>query len=309
MSVVRTSHGITARCLVNPGCSLGEGPTWDPDSQRLYWVDILENRIYRHDSADGSTRSWATPEHVGFVVVRPAGGLVAGFKSGLHHVILNDDGTVTASRIDRVDGNRQDVRFNDATYDADGRIWACTLGGTPEEPLGTYYCYDSALNRRTVDDGYLVANGPALSPDRRLLYTVETGGHPGRRRGVYVSRITDGALEAQRLLIGWDAYDSSPDGVVTDSEGNLWLGEFRGNVLRCFNPVGMEIASVPLPAWNVTKAEFGGRQRDLVYVTSARVDVDTETIARYPDTGGVIEVAGTGARAATPDASVQAIVR
>jgi sugar lactone lactonase YvrE len=295
---------IQTRCVVNPGCSLGEGPTWDPGSQRLYWVDILENRIYRYDPAEESTSSWTTPEHVGFVVVRPDGGLVAGFKSGLHHVALNDDASVTASRIDRVDRNRDDVRFNDATSDAGGRIWACTLGGTAEEPLGTYYCYDADLSRRTVDTGYLVANGPALSPDRSLLYTVETSGHRGRRKGVYVSRITPAErLEAQRLLIDWSAYDSSPDGVVTDGEGNLWLGEFHGNVLRCFGPEGEPLVTVPLPAWNVTKAAFGGEQGDLLYVTSARIETDEETLAGYPDTGGVIEVAGTGARAASPNAA------
>jgi sugar lactone lactonase YvrE len=295
---------IHTRCLVNPGCSLGEGPNWDHDSQRLYWVDIVENRIYRYDPADESTSSWATPEHVGFVVLRPDGGLIAGFKSGLHHVALNDDASVTASRIDRVDRNRDDVRFNDSTSDTEGRIWACTLGGTAEEPLGTYYCYGSDLSRRTVDDGYLVANGPALSPDRRLLYTVETAGHPGRPQGVYVSRLTaDGTLEAQRLLIDWRAYDSSPDGVVTDGEGNLWLGEFHGNVLRCFSPDGERLASVPLPAWSVTKAVFGGERGDLLYVTSARIEADEETLARYPDTGGVFEVSGTGSRAAAPNAA------
>jgi xylono-1,5-lactonase len=293
---------IQARCLVNPGCSLGEGPTWDPGSQRLYWVDILESRIYRYDPADESTSWWTTPEHVGFVVVRPGRRLIAGFKSGLHYVSLNDDASVTASRIDRVDRNRGDVRFNDATSDAEGRIWACTLGGTPEEPLGTYYCYGSDLSRRTVDDRYLVANGPALSPDRRLLYTVETAGHPGRPQGVYVSRITaTGTLEAQRMMIDWRGYNSSPDGVVTDGEGNLWLGEFRGNVLRCFSPDGEQLASVPLQAWNVTKAVFGGERGDLLYVTSARVELDEETLARYPDTGGVLEVSGTGARAAAPN--------
>jgi sugar lactone lactonase YvrE len=290
---------VRSRCLVNPGCSLGEGPTWDPDSQRLYWVDILENRIYRHDPAAGSTHFWITPEHVGFVVVRPDGELLAGFKSGLHRVVLDDDANVTSTRIDRVDGNRDDVRFNDATVDAHGRVWACTLGGTQEEPLGTYYCYDADLNRRSVDGGYLVANGPALSPNGSLIYTVETSGHPGRRKGVYVSRITpDGALEDQRLLIPWDAYASSPDGVVTDRDGNLWLGEFHGNVLRCFSSEGEEIVSLPLTAWNITKAVFGGERRDLLYVTSARVEADEETLARFPDTGGVIEVAGTGARAA-----------
>jgi xylono-1,5-lactonase len=295
---------IQARCLVNPGCSLGEGPTWDPGTQRLYWVDILENRIYRYDPADESTSSWTTPEHVGFVVVRPDGGLVAGLKSGLHHVALENSGSVTASRIDRVDGNRADVRFNDATSDAEGRIWACTLGGTPDEPLGTYYCYEPDLRRHVVDDGYLVANGPALSPDRRLFYTVETAGHPGRAQGVYVSRLTpDGRLEAQRLLIDWRAYDSAPDGVVTDADGNLWLGEFRGNVVRCFSPEGEQLASVPLPAWSVTKTVFGGERGDLLYVTSARVEADEEALVRYPDTGGLLEVSGTGARAAASNAA------
>jgi len=288
---------IRARCVVNPGCSLGEGPMWDAASQRLYWVDILVNRIYRYDPADTSTAFWTTPEHVGFVVFGTDGTLVAGFKSGLHRVRLNDDGTVTASRVDRVDGNRDDVRFNDATCDAEGRIWACTLGGSPARPLGTYYRYDADLSRRTVDDGYLVANGPALSPDGRLLYTVETAGHPARRRGVYVSRITPGGeLEEQRLLIGWEEHDSVPDGVVTDSEGNLWLGEFHGNVLRRFDPEGEQTAAVQLPAWNVTKAAFGGERGDLLFVTSARIEVDAETLARYPDTGGVVEVSGTGAR-------------
>jgi sugar lactone lactonase YvrE len=296
----KTSTEIRARCLVNPRCSLGEGPVWDAGSERLYWVDILENRIYRYDPADQSTRSWSTPENVGFVVPRPDGALLAGYKSGLHRVVLDDDGSVAASRVDRVDGHRQDVRFNDATFDAEGRLWACTLGGSPEEPLGTYYCYDAELSRRTVDDGYLVANGPALSPDSRLLYTVETAGHPGRRKGVYVSRVAaGGALEGQRLLVDW-AYDSAPDGVVTDRDGNLWLGEFHGNALRCFSSKGEEIVSLPLTAWNITKAAFGGTRGDLLYVTSARVEVDDETLARYPDTGGVIEVAGTGASGPAP---------
>jgi len=93
-------------------------------------------------------------------------------------------------------------------------------------------------------------------------------------------------------LIGWDAYDSVPDGVVTDREGNLWLGEFHGNVLRSFSPEGEPTAAVRLSAWNVTKPAFGGERGDVIYVTSARLDVDDETLARFPDTGGLIEVAG-----------------
>jgi D-xylonolactonase len=264
------------RCVANPGCSLGEGPLWDASSQRLYWVDILENRIYRHDPAASTTESWSTPEHVGFVLPTERG-LVAGFASGLHHVSLDGD-AADAIRIDSVDPR---ARFNDATLDVEGRIWACTLT--------KYYCYDRDLRRRTVDTGYGVANGPALSPDRRELYTVETAGRPDRRRGVYASRIrADGGLAHQRLLVDWDAtYDSAPDGIVTDADGNLWLGEFGGNVVRRFSPEGDETLAIPLPAWNVTKAALAG---DRMFVTSARVEADAETLARYPETGGVLEV-------------------
>jgi sugar lactone lactonase YvrE len=256
-------------------------------------VDILENRIYRYDPADGRTESWTTPEHVGFVFAGKNGSLLAGFKSGLHDVTLGADGTVTASRIDRIDDDRDDVRFNDATRDREGRIWACTTGGSAERPLGAFYCYDAELNRRTVDESYLVGNGPALSPDGRLLYTVETSGHPGRPKGVYVSRVApSGELEGQRLLIGWEEHVSSPDGVITDGDGNLWLGEFAGNVLRCFSAAGEQTAAIPLPAWNVTKAAFGGERGDRLYVTSARYGVDDEMLARYPDTGGILEIAG-----------------
>ena len=85
---------------------------------------------------------------------------------------------------------------------------------------------------------------------------------------------------------------SSPDGVITDGDGNLWLGEFAGNVLRCFSAAGEQTAAIPLPAWNVTKAAFGGERGDRLYVTSARYGVDDEMLARYPDTGGILEIAG-----------------
>lgn len=274
---------MNVRCICNPGCTLGEGPIWDDGSQRLYWVDILEQRIYRHDPAEGRVEWWSTPEPVGFVLPEADGTLLAGFATGLHRVTLGADATMSAERIDRLDG----ARFNDATREPDGSIWACTLEA--------YYRYDAQLDRRIVDDGYGIANGPALSPDGRFLYTVETRGHDGRQKGVYVSHIAqDYALESQRLLVDWAGYRSQPDGVVADPDGNLWVGEFRGNVVRCFGPEGDESAAIPLPAWNVTKAALAG---DRLYVTSALYDVDADTLARFPDTGGVLEITGIGSPA------------
>jgi sugar lactone lactonase YvrE len=266
------------RCIANPGCTLGEGPLWHAASQRLYWVDLLEQRIYRYDGNE--TECWSAPEPVAFVVPEEDGTLLAGFASGLHRVELGADGTVAAERIDRVaDGDR----LNDATRDSRGRLWACTLS--------TYYRYDETLAREVVDRGYRVANGPALSPDERLVYTVETRGHRGRRRGVFVSRLTaSGALAEQRLLIDWSPRGSQPDGLVTAADGCLWVGEFEGNALRRFSPDGEELETLQLPAWNPTKPALAGD--GVVYVTSARYGVDDELLARHPDTGGVLEISG-----------------
>jgi D-xylonolactonase len=267
------------RCVANPGCILGEGPVWDARSQSVYWVDILGCRIHRYDG-EGS-ESWSTPEQVAFVAPELDGTLLAGFASGLHRVALSADGTVRAERIDRVAAGD---RFNDATRDTRGRLWACTLT--------TYYRYDERLVRHEIDRGYLVANGPALSPDERLVYTVETRGHSRRPRGIFVSRLTGhDELAGQQLLVEWAPRTSQPDGIVTDADGCLWVGEFEGNVVRRFSPEGEELAAWPLPAWNPTKPALGD---GVVYVTSARYGVDDEQLARYPDTGGLIEISGIG---------------
>ena len=284
---------LQIRCLVNPGCILGEGPVWNDIQQVLYWVDILDNKIYLYNPADNSLNSWTTPEHVGFIIIRENGNLIAGLKSGLYHVHLNDDEGVAVLLIDRVDEYLEHIRFNDGTIDAEGKIWACTVDMRNREALGKYFCYDRELNRTIVDEGYIVANGPALSPDDQLLYTVETVGNNQVQRGVYVSEINaNRKLENKRLLIDWGKQNSYPDGVITDKEGNLWIGEFGGNILRCYSPGGTIKRKIPLPAWNVTKAVFKGKNSDVLYVTSARLGVDENTLLKYPDSGGIIEISG-----------------
>ncbi len=122
-------------CVANPGCLLGEGPIWNKNEKKLYWVDILGNKIHCYDPANGKVAAWSTADHPAFIVAGKAG-LIGGNKSGLHYLNLNDDGSVTALRIDRVDENYEHIRFNGATTDTNGGIWACTMDMRGMEPLG-----------------------------------------------------------------------------------------------------------------------------------------------------------------------------
>ena len=49
---------LTIDTLDDSRCGLGEGPVWDEAGQALYWVDLLEPTIYRHDWATRTTRRW-----------------------------------------------------------------------------------------------------------------------------------------------------------------------------------------------------------------------------------------------------------
>ncbi len=43
--------------LVEAGDSLGEGPLWDVDEQRLYWIDSYGPKVHRCDASGGGALS------------------------------------------------------------------------------------------------------------------------------------------------------------------------------------------------------------------------------------------------------------
>ena len=51
------------QCVWPAGATLGEGTCWSPREQSLYWVDILEHRLYRYTPASGERREWRFDAH------------------------------------------------------------------------------------------------------------------------------------------------------------------------------------------------------------------------------------------------------
>jgi L-arabinonolactonase len=58
--------------LIDAKAELGEGPLWDVEEERLYWIDSLAPAIHVCDANGGSRRSWALPEPIGSLASRPA---------------------------------------------------------------------------------------------------------------------------------------------------------------------------------------------------------------------------------------------
>ena len=51
-----------------PRCSVGEGPVWDVSEQALYYIDILQKKVFRWDPATNDHRSWDVSDIIGALV-------------------------------------------------------------------------------------------------------------------------------------------------------------------------------------------------------------------------------------------------
>lgn len=261
---------------------LGEGPVWVERDRALWFVDIKKHQIHRLDPASGDKRTWQAPEQVGFVFPAERGGFVAGLQSGLYHF---DEDSGAFALIARVEDDKPHNRLNDAVVDPKGRLWFGTMDNGEKAKSGAFYYFADGQVRQTGLDGIAITNGPAVSPDGRVLYFVDT-----LRGTIEAANIgDDGSLHERRPFARIDPKDGHPDGPTIDSEGCVWISLYAGWEAWRFSPGGEIIDRVRFPVANITKIAFGGDDLRTAYATTARQLLKPEEIAKQPQIGDLFE--------------------
>jgi sugar lactone lactonase YvrE len=273
----------------NLAAELGEGPVWVGRDRALWFVDIKKHAIHRFDPANDERRSWTAPEQVGFLFPAERGGFVAGLQSGLHHF---DEASGEFTLIVDVDPELPGNRLNDGVVDAEGRLWFGTMDNGERNKSGAFYCFVEGRLTRTNIDGIAITNGPAVSPDGRLLYVVDT-----LRGTIEVADIRgSGVLANRRPFVRIDPADGHPDGPTIDSEGCVWISLYAGWEARRYSPGGELIGCVRFPVANITKLAFGRDDLRTAYATTARQMLSADAIAAQPQIGDLfsfrVEVPG-----------------
>ncbi|PWC96508.1 SMP-30/gluconolactonase/LRE family protein [Azospirillum sp. TSO5] len=266
-----------ARCVWQARALLGEGPLWSPRQDAVYFVDIRGSRILRHGLSDGSQAVWDLDDAACWLVESADGdGFIAGLRSRRVVRLRLESGQATvAEEIARIEPDMPGNRLNDGKADRQGRLWVGSMDDAEEAPAGSFYRIDHDGSVTRVDQGYTVANGPALSPDGRTIYHTDSAA-----RTVYAFAIgADGGLSGKRVHIRFTEADGYPDGMTCDAEGGLWIAHWDGARVSRFRPDGTLDRVIALPVSRVTSCVFAGPDLDRMFITTAAHGRDEEPLA------------------------------
>ncbi|MFE5915588.1 SMP-30/gluconolactonase/LRE family protein [Streptomyces sp. NPDC056468] len=270
---------------VRAQAQLGEGPTWDPGSGRLVWIDILGARIHTYDPVSGRRTVRTTHQHIGAVKPRVGGGLVLNLRDGV--ALLDPDHRFRWLHHEPVPGRRA----NDAAVAPDGSLWAGTMRYDEAPGGGTLSRITGEASVEVVLDDVAVSNGTGWSPDGQLMYYVDS---PTRRVDVF--DFADGLPLNRRPLVEIEDGAGFPDGLTVDAEGCVWVALWDGAAVRRYTPAGELDRVIPLPVPRVTACTFAGPDLTDLYITTARVGLASPPAL----SGSVFVVPGAGKGLAQP---------
>ncbi len=278
---------------INAG--LAEGPVWDAQRQRLWWVDISAQAINHFDPQTSQNRRFPLPSIVGAVALTHGDELVLAAHQGFTRFNpLNGD---TAAPLTPPGHDDSQARFNDGKCDHAGRFLAGSVPLPGKAGSGALYSLGSDGEMKTLLRGVRLSNGMTWSPDGRVFYYIDTLSHTV---AAFAYDIETGSMGTPRTAIAIPPAMGYPDGMTIDTEGMLWIALWGGWAITRWNPnTGMLLETHRLPVSQITSCTFGGPHLDTLYITSARVELSAEQLKREPLAGSLFSLQ-SGARGFEP---------
>jgi L-arabinonolactonase len=283
-------------CITPFANDLGESLHWDAAGGVLYWIDAWKALVHAYTPATGEMHQtdFAAAlggRPIGSIACCSGGGMISGVRGGFYRLDLErgDASLVAAVEADRPPENR----LNDGKCDRAGRFWCASINAGHHVASGALWRLDRAGDPQLMQGGLIAGNGIAWSLDDRTMYLADT------LAGIvwqYDFDLARGEIANQRPFISTDPGQGIPDGATVDVDGCYWSALFRGGVVAQFDPDGRLMRRVALPISNPTMCAFGGRDLDILYVTSASRFLDEAQLCAQPLAGRLFAIHGTGAR-------------
>jgi gluconolactonase len=264
---------MDSKSIVQPGATLEklgdgykftEGPVADKKGN-VFFTDQPNNKIIRWDAASGAFTVFSDQagrsngmyfdKKGNLVTCADEENQVWSFdKKGNHTVLVKDyNGKLLNGPNDLWIDPKGGIYLTDPLYKRDYWKRDPTM---QQEGEYVYYLTPDGKKLVKADDQIKKPNGIIGTKDGKKLYVADIGASK-----TYSYEIAENGTLTNKTLFA----SMGSDGMVLDENGNLYI---TGKGVTVFDPEGQKIAQIPVPAGWTANVCFGGKNRDLLFVTA-----------------------------------------
>lgn len=276
---------MTVQLVINEFMELGEGPCWDAEEQTLYWVDTDLKCVHKYCPYSGEKKTYQLNQKVGVAVKETAGTIICALENGFYRLNQNDG---SVEYIVNPDSENPENIFNDGKCDKEGNFWAGTVHREELAEKGSLYCLSTDFKCEPKYNGVTISNGIAWTEDYKTMYYIDT---PTLQVAAFDYDMDTRTISNKRVAVEFSPEYGMPDGMTIDADGNLWVAMWGGyGVYKCNPRTGQILGKIDVPVANVTSCIFGGKDMDVLYITTAMAELTDDEKKAQPLAGGVFQV-------------------
>lgn len=270
---------MSASIFSETACKLGEGPSYDPASDSLFWFDILGRKLFEKEVSGGTEKVHDLPELASAIAGVDAGRQLLVTETGLY---LRDRKSGALTLHTPLEADNPATRSNDARTHPSGAFWIGTMGKKAEAKAGAIYWFRKGELRKIVSD-VTIPNAICFAPDGRTAYFTGTAKDVLFR--VDCDPETGLPQGEPKIFVESRGREGEPDGAVVDADGVVWNARWGAGAVDAYAPDGTLIRSIAVPARQSSCPAFVGPRADRLAVTSAWEGMDEAARAADPHAG------------------------
>ncbi|WP_406685175.1 SMP-30/gluconolactonase/LRE family protein [Seonamhaeicola sp. MEBiC1930] len=264
---------------------LGEGAFWNYKTQELYWIDIESKKVNIYNPNTKLNRVFETNSRVGTIVPTDKKDVLIALEDGVYNLNINSG---ECTPFTKMKNELIGCRLNDGKCDPSGRFWVGSMHFQQEEGKANLYMVNAEGELENKKERVTISNGIVWTSDKKTMYYIDT---PTSEIKAYDYDDETGNISNERVAVTIPLELGFPDGMTIDDENMLWVGMWNGNAVIRFNPnTGEILQTIEVPAHNVTSCAFGGENLEILYITTASLDMTDEEQKNYPLSGSVFKV-------------------
>lgn len=277
-------HKFAGTVLDRTQMKLGEGPSFDPTTNTLFWLNILGKELHEFDPNTQTKTVHALPFMASVVARINDRRQLLATDEGL---FIRDRSTGDLCLHSDFEPGKPGNRSNDGRVHPSGALWIGTMGRKAEDGAGAIYHVARGVVTRLFEN-ISITNAICFSKDGTTGYYVDT--RVNRMMRVSLDPATGLPTGKDEVFIDQAGQAGGMDGAICDAQDHIWNARWGVGAVDHYSPQGEHIARYEVPALQATCPVFFGPSANRLGVTSACEGLDDGEIKANPLFGATFDL-------------------